>query len=79
MRVNLRDVLLALPYSTRAALLMLSIIEEHKSDPVAPVIHTVNAAKFMARNLNTNQRIEIANAFRDAADEVENRHRVAVG
>jgi hypothetical protein len=75
MRINLKEILLALPYAERAAMLVCSIIEEHKNSPVAPVIHMVKASKVMALHLNTNDRIRVANAFRDAADEVENRHR----
>ena len=58
-----------------AALLLCSIMEEHKTSPTAPVIHMVKAAKVLAQHLSVNDRIAVANAFRDAADQVENRHR----
>ena len=64
---ELRDAIWALEYTERAALLMCSIIEQSKHDPVKPVLDMMRATGVMAKYLNIHDRVVVANAFRDCA------------
>jgi hypothetical protein len=60
-----------LPPQTRAAMLMMSIVELDENDPLAAALGLVRASKLLAKGLNTTQRFRVADDMRNVADSLE--------
>jgi hypothetical protein len=75
---ELTDAIWALEFSERAALLVCSIIDKNKHNPVAPVLAIVDLTNVMASYLNSHDRVRVANALRDCADLLEHKKQVVV-
>lgn len=64
----------ALEYTERCALLVTSIIENNRHNPIAPVLDLIKFTNVMANYLNPHDRVIVANSFRDCADLLENKY-----
>ena len=71
MRVNFKDVLMALPYSERLAMLMCSILDHDKHNAVVALINLVRATYVLSRYLSVEQKFHLAERMRDFADQIE--------
>jgi hypothetical protein len=69
MRVNLRDLLRALPYEDRVALLICNVVEfERDNDAFSSVQRMASITSVMATFLSCNNRFRFAELLRDCAD-----------